>query len=381
MFSRVNAMLIFSTVIWAMISCLTACFAQPEENFPDPPSAGRPLTPAPAGRWQTYTVADGLPYPSIAAVAADKQGGVWVGTPQGAAHFSNDRWSYFREKQGLISNLVMAVAVDQRGTAWFGTDKGISRYDGETWTSFDAEDGLQNGFVLTLMPDHSGGIWIAVTGAGGDWAFGNGVARLVDRGTAAKSDDLWWFFPPTRQRMAGGMVSAVVDARVDGVWFSLTPEGTVRQNESQGGLWQMVGYATQQTSDDHWRPAIESGRRFHTTITAMVQTSERQMWLGTPNGLMAISISDEGNGEIEVVQTVTTADGLPSDRILALAAGPGHILWIGTENGLALWQGETIAVYTTADGLPSNQIRDIAIDTNGFIWIATPSGVSILRHS
>lgn len=70
------------------------------------------------------------------------------------------------------------------------------------------------------------------------------------------------------------------------------------------------------------------------------------------------------------------SDSLP---VTCLAAA-GGLLWAGTPHGLIRWtagkERPTPAVLTTADGLPADKITAIAMDDKGGVWVVTPKGVS-----
>lgn len=79
------------------------------------------------------------------------------------------------------------------------------------------------------------------------------------------------------------------------------------------------------------------------------------------------------------VRVRSFSDSLP---VTCLAAA-GGLIWAGTPHGLIRWtQGgkdkekPTPAVLTTADGLPADKITAISIDGAGGVWVVTPKGVS-----
>jgi branched-chain amino acid transport system substrate-binding protein len=73
----------------------------------------------------------------------------------------------------------------------------------------------------------------------------------------------------------------------------------------------------------------------------------------------------------------TTADGLPSNRILSVAADSDAV-WVGTDHGLVLiHQGNIRTIFTTQDGLASDVVTALSFDgSTGDLWIATYGGVS-----
>jgi ligand-binding sensor domain-containing protein len=72
----------------------------------------------------------------------------------------------------------------------------------------------------------------------------------------------------------------------------------------------------------------------------------------------------------------TTKDGLPSDHTYAVRID-GKRVWVGTHDGLAVYEDGKWRTYTTKDGLAHNGV--IAIDVSketGDLWIGTFGGLS-----
>lgn len=99
------------------------------------------------------------------------------------------------------------------------------------------------------------------------------------------------------------------------------------------------------------------------TITAMVQTSDGYLWLGTNDGLARF------DGYEFVVFDKARGD-LPSNIIKALAPGPDGTLWVGTSNGLVQFSRGKSRTFTTGNGLPNNAIDELCVDHAGNLWIA-----------
>jgi signal transduction histidine kinase/ligand-binding sensor domain-containing protein len=75
-------------------------------------------------------------------------------------------------------------------------------------------------------------------------------------------------------------------------------------------------------------------------------------------------------------QAYTTREGLPSNQINALYQDSRGYLWIGTNNGLSVYDGETLVTYSTADGLTNNWITTVIESRKypGVMWIGTIAG-------
>jgi len=71
----------------------------------------------------------------------------------------------------------------------------------------------------------------------------------------------------------------------------------------------------------------------------------------------------------------TTNSGLPKNDINAIAIDAGGNKWIGTNGGLAKFDGAHWTIYSSSNsGLPNNFITSIVIDENGNKWIGTILG-------
>jgi len=104
------------------------------------------------------------------------------------------------------------------------------------------------------------------------------------------------------------------------------------------------------------------------TIRSIAQTPDGYLWLGTDEGLARF------DGFEFTVFSRPNAD-LPANSITALAASPDGSLWIGTANGLAQYRGKQFHTYTVKDGLADNDIRGLYADHEGTLWIV--SGIDL----
>jgi hypothetical protein len=64
-----------------------------------------------------------------------------------------------------------------------------------------------------------------------------------------------------------------------------------------------------------------------------------------------------------------------SSPVTAIADSP-TTLFVGTSHGLIRWEGGRYSLLTQKDGLPADRITAVAVDGNGAVWLATAKGLS-----
>ncbi len=104
-------------------------------------------------------------------------------------------------------------------------------------------------------------------------------------------------------------------------------------------------------------------------VRALAQTSDGYLWVGT----------DDGVARFDGVRFVSYGlpEGLPSGPVRTLFGDSHGSLWIGSVGeGLIRWQGGRFTTFTMADGLPSDSISALAEDNEGRLWIGTDAGLA-----
>lgn len=105
------------------------------------------------------------------------------------------------------------------------------------------------------------------------------------------------------------------------------------------------------------------------TIRAITQTTDGFLWLGTDEGLARFD-------GYEFVAFGKDQGGLPSNSVNVLAGGPDGSLWIGTPNGLTRYAHGRFQTFTQKDGLPGNPVTALLVDHAGALWIVAAGNLS-----
>ena len=117
-------------------------------------------------------------------------------------------------------------------------------------------------------------------------------------------------------------------------------------------------------SGDAWRAYPEIS-----VVQALVAAGN-EVWAATDGGVLRWNRTDGA------YMWYTTADGLVSNQVQAIALDEAGRPWVGTPRGVSRFEGQAWTTYTSAEGLIDNDVHAIALDDAGQLWFGTAHGVS-----
>lgn len=272
-----------------------------------------------------YTTADGLPGDDNKPVAEDRDGNIWVVTPNGAVSIAPDgKINVVTNAQGLSESFTATVFQDREGSIWIGTfRKGLNRLTLRTIQFYSTKDGLASPVVRPIYQMMNGDILL-----GGD-------------------DLTLWH---------------------DGVFsrFNIEKDGVTAIGEDAGGRLWLGGWNDVFSLENGKRRGWLKSFTEKTTVTAIHQQRGGPLWLATDSGLYIL--------QNDVMRRMTTADGLVSNDVRVILESPKGSLWFGTYGGVSKFKDGRFVSYTTADGLANDQVRSLYEDSDGTLWIGSYDG-------
>ncbi len=319
---------------------------------------------------------------AISMLLALESGELWIGYVYGgASRLKNGRFTHFSEAEGMGHGTVVDFEQGMNGEVWAASTDAIARFDGTRWQRVGTESGYPDRYAQAVFRDQHGRLWVA--GA-------QEIFFLERDGSTFHHTGLRFAQPPGFLQSPDGRTWYA-----DGTGIHALPD---QVGTSPRGSWSNSRRSYNSLIDDngeiwfstrvvaHWsappedmqnlflrnRPkADEFSTRDGLTdsvVKTIFQDREGNIWIATMGGLDQFRRPN-------VVRLPPMAD----KGALALAAGEGGSLWIGTgwgtmdqpTDGLWRYDGRLQRITRPSFG----HISAIDRDDGGVVWVAGPRGM------
>ncbi len=313
-------------------------------------------------------------------IIGDENNHLWVATTAGVGYFDGQNWTVFDKNTGLANENITAMRFDSKSRLWLGAaDGSVYELNGN---AFDLVSNLSEYGIYTIsgiVEDNAGLIWFSASG---------GVASLNP------DNDGWTLYTKERTNFPAYDMTAVVKDENGVLFFGSRNEGLLsysgefkawtvpnspkylgyasvfpaRNNE----LWFVKEYGNSQidilnTANSTWSVPVESDI---CCPIPLAWSESGDLYSGGYEGLYITTPNHEQTN-------FGAAQGLPSEFVTAVAFTPDGQTWIGTDLGLAVFDGKQIInILTSADGLPGNYIHVLKLASDGSLWVGSDKGVS-----
>ena len=253
-------------------------------------------------------------------------------------------------EKGFPGGSVTSIAQTPDGYLWIGTDRGIIRFDGINFHIFEAGPATSTfGPVRKLLVDGEGTLWILLQNTK-LLRYRDGTFNLV-RGEAENG------------------ITALGEGAGNVVLLSSLAMGVLAYKDgsfvhASGEALAPSQNAYQTAADFSWSTSIAPHRLIEPTaaVISLGATTDGKIWLGRQDrGLLVLD-----GGAVH-----TVAPELRNLRVNCFLSIENHKLWIGTNQGVLLWNG----VGLTREGIPSS-LREVEVlsmirDRDSNTWVGT----------
>lgn len=300
-----------------------------------------------SGKWERIDTQNGLAVRDTCLALQDREGATWIGlNGAGLARWlGGDAWENWTENEGLAGSTVKQIYRDRSGILWVGTDTSLQQFTaaGRPGRSWGVREGLSGHPVRAITEDAAGLVWFGMSPGG--------IGRLDP-----KTGNLKMF-----GRETGLTNTRVVNLHWDrnGTLWAMTREGPGFRGTRVGQSMRFEVATNPVTGEP---------------IDRFVEGRDGGQWIASHSG-----VYHSANGKW---QDFTDSDGLPVGDLENLNEGPDGSVWFSYKESLGLWHavvGATpkIEHYTRRDGLHSEDPSAIAFDTAGRLWITTDNGIDV----
>lgn len=351
----------------AQLSALAASRAQPGVLWVGTRGQGLLAFDTRTGRATPAAADPALARADVLALTEDAAGLLWMGTVQGLYRadaagppFTPILSDPAQRRGGLTGSGVMALheAPSEPGVLWVGTVRGglnrLDRRTGAVRAYFTAPDHPLN-VVFAIHEDRAGRLWLG--------GLTQEALFRFDRATGAA--EALPLAPGS-----SGYVKQIYEApsRPGVLWVATSAGGLAEFDPARGAVRR------------RFTTAGPPGARLpHGDVWTALEAADEPgvLWVGTNGG--GLARLDVATGGVRRVEA--RGDGCRiSDRVVALAAGPGSVLWLGTyDEGLLRYdrRAGTCRRYTRADGLPADAVGAVFVH-DGYVWMSTSDGLARL---
>ncbi len=275
----------------------------------------------------------------VTSLFVDREDNVWVGTSgEGLFQRPPSAVTVFTRRTGFQGTMAWSFAETADGCVWMATgDGGVRSWCGDHWgRSLGTADGLPSPEVLALARDREDALWIGTR---------QGLAR-------------WWQGRMETWGQEDGLpgvdIRAIARDREGRIWIA-----------ADGGIAVWNG--------NRWKSWTRFGGLDHPLVRTLVVGRDGTVWFAIhAQGIVRF----DGAG----FSRITTADGLPTDRVWCLALDSDDRLWAGTDEGIwILPPGDASpSVVGPESSLPSPIVLFLMQDARGAMWAGTAHGIARL---
>ncbi|MGH8049551.1 MAG: diguanylate cyclase [Arenimonas sp.] len=299
----------------------------------------------------------------VTALAQDKAGFIWIGTPNGLIRFDGYQFRRYAfdpvDAHSIGGNFVRVLLMASDGKLWIGTDAdGVSVFDPATrkFSRYanhpEQSQSLQSGSIRSLAEGLDKEIWIGSTGGGLSRYQANTDSFLRFDKRMGEPD------APNDARIASLHVDAKGDLWV-GIWNGLS---RLRRGSN--------------TFEAVYSDADSSGSLSGKSIRTVFSAKDGRLWVGTNDGEVIIlnPAAVMGSDSVQSRQVI-------GGTILAISQPSADRVWVGHTSGVDVYDVAGTKLIkkfrndpTNPDSLTASEIRAFLTDLAGDLWVGSFGG-------
>jgi signal transduction histidine kinase/ligand-binding sensor domain-containing protein/CheY-like chemotaxis protein len=307
-------------------------------------------------KFSSLTIDNGLSQSDVKCILKDRLGFMWFATDDGLNRYDGYSFTVYRhhaeDKHSLPSNNITVIFEDKTGNLWIGSNGGLSLYNQET-DSFNTfsnsktnDHSLSNNDVNSIFQDKEGNIWVGAYSG----------LNLLDIKTKTFKR---FFFAKNRDDLPEHHIFSITQDNESNIWLG-TGNGLVTFNYKTGFT---------KTYDNKEVPGLSDS-----PINKLLKNQDGNLYIGSAgNGLYYLNLKNHTFTNFR--NQLQNKSSIANNNVFTLFTAGNHNVWIGTEDGLDLFNENTSTFthYINDDRLNIDQNNSIGCiyASNGILWVGT----------
>ncbi len=282
-----------------------------------------------------FGYADGLSSDFVADVTGDREGNIWVATPEGVDRLSESAVVSVSTREGLCSPEAASVLATRDGSVWSGGDGGLTRIRDGRISCLRSGRELPGAQVTSLFEDSGGRLWVGLDDGIG--VYDRSRVTMVRRSDGRPI----------------GLVTSIAETTDGRIW--LVANGPPRV------VLQVDGTTARQVL-----PNVAMPRR-------VAADGDGGLWLG----LVAGDLVHARDGHLQTFSFGRTDTAFLNQ----LVPRPGGSVLAATNFGVAAVVGGRPVTMTSRNGLPCDAVNTMVFDATGDLWLFTSCGLTRIARA
>ena len=300
-------------------------------------------------------------------IFVDAENNYWVGDNRGLFKFNLLRFQNFNSNTGLIEDEVTSVYETLDKKIILANPRGLNFYQNGEISSIDLRNRYPNFVtrILDVEQDIDGRIYLALS-SGGLISINNGRIKQYDSKTLNGVVNALTIL---NEELLIANFNSVFKFNNQELELFGEFDGIRNIKTLESGKLAVLSYRGLYITDGSTKKEYFSSEKSLNSTFSIEEWNDKYL-VATEAGLGVLE-----EGKIMRFDSVQ----LNGSSAYSLTKDSNNNLWIGTNDGIFKYNGETTVQYNKRNGLIGNEINRNAVveDSNGNIWIGTDSGVSL----
>ncbi len=314
-----------------------------------------------------------IPYGKANNIETDKNGFLWIATNNGIVKFDgNDFTHYTPDNSSLPETNIADLTIDEQGNLWLMGDRFITKYDGTDFTAYPYQLNVSNDYLLTIDVDNDN-VYVGSRFEGLHKLTDNGLTaiplinnQLYDSGISYSSGciDGKGIFCANSQNGFQTYDIETDECHIEHM-------GVIAQTETDrnGNVWLVWPWFTTDTclvelTATSKKAYMRTDYPFSEADATLIKFDRKnRLWIATNKGLYM--------RDGETWTAYNKSNSILSKTVQCMTFDNSNRLWCGTFGaGLFCFDGTRWSNYTTSNSsIPSNYVGTVTVDNNDGLWL------------